>query len=132
MPTSFPLFPLRKLLLIDAATCAVMGLVLDVGALPLASLTGLPAAVLLYAGIGLFPIALFMAATAWRPHPAAVGLVIAGNAAWVAGSLALLLPGWLAPTASGVAFVLVQALAVAVLAWLEFGALRAAARPQAA
>lgn len=126
------LLSLRPLLLLDAATCAAMGLVLDFGAQPLAALTGLPAGLLLAAGISLFPIALFMAMSAWRPHPAAVWLIIAGNAGWVLGSLALLIPGLLAPTMLGIAFVLVQALAVAVLAWLERGALRASPQPQAA
>lgn len=126
------LLSLRPLLLVDAATCAIMGLVLELGAAPLERLTGLPAPLLLYTGLGLLPIAAFMALVAWRPHPAAVWLVIAGNAAWVLGSLTLLLPGWLSLTASGTAFVAAQALAVAVLAWLERGALRTDTRPQAA
>lgn len=54
---------------------------------------------------------------------------MAGNALWVAASLALLL-GPAAPNALGVAFVLLQAAAVAGLAWVEAVALRAgAARP---
>jgi hypothetical protein len=44
----------------------------------------------------------------------------------VAASFALLLTGWVAPTTLGIAFVVVQALAVALLAKLEHGALRAA------
>ncbi|WP_227010134.1 hypothetical protein [Pelagibius marinus] len=125
------LLSLRPLLLIDAATCAVMGLALDLGAAPLAALTGLPAPLLLYAGLGLLPIALFMALVAWRPHPAAVRLAVTGNAAWAAASLVLLVSGWVAPTTLGVAFVVAQALAVAGLAMLEHAALKTA-RPQAA
>ncbi len=125
------LLSLRPILAIDAATCAVMGLALDFTAQPLAALTGLPAPLLLYAGIGLLPIAAFMALVAWRPHPAAVRLVVIGNAAWVAASLALPVSGWVDPTALGIGFVLVQALAVAGLAMLEHAALKIA-RPQAA
>lgn len=122
------LLSLRPLVAIDAATCAVMGLALDLAAAPLAALTGLPAALLVAAGLSLLPIALFMALVAWRPHPAAVRLVVLGNAAWVAASLLLVVPtGWVAPTALGIAFVLAQALAVTVLALLEQAAARAAA-----
>lgn len=127
-PLSASLLSLRNLLLADAATCAAMGLALASGAAPLAALTGLPAALLSYAGLALLPIAAVMLLIALRPalQPAGTWLVIAGNAAWVVASLALLLSGWVAPTATGAAFVVVQALAVAVLAKLEHGALRAA------
>lgn len=127
-PLSASRLSLRNLLLADAATCAAMGLALASGAAPLAALTGLPAALLSYAGLALLPIAAVMLLVALRPalQPAGTWLVIAGNAAWVAASLALLLSGWVAPTATGTAFVVVQALAVAVLAKLEHGALRAA------
>jgi hypothetical protein len=135
MPIQNPNTTLRRLLLTDAATCAVMGLALDLGAAPLASLTGLPAPLLLAAGLSLLPIAVFMALVAWRPHPAAVRLVVLGNAAWVAASLLLLvsgpLTGWAAANGLGVAVVLAQALAVAGLALLEQAAARAA-RPQTA
>lgn len=121
---------LRSLLIVDAVTCAVMGVALATAALPLAALTGLPAVLLGGAGLALLPIAAFMAATAWRPHPAALRLVVLGNAGWVAASLLLLaagpLAGWATPNALGVAFVLVQALAVAGLALLERAAARTA------
>lgn len=52
----------------------------------------------------------------------AAGLVVAGNALWVAVSLFLLLGGWIAPNALGLAFVIGQALVVAALAKLEFDA----------
>jgi hypothetical protein len=81
-----------------------------------------------YAGLALLPIAAVMLLIALRPalQPAGAWLVIAGNGAWVAASFALLLTGWVAPTTLGIAFVVVQALAVALLAKLEHGALRAA------
>jgi len=126
MPIPRSLTSLRNLLLADAATCAAMGLALDLGAAPLATLTGLPAALLSYAGLSLFPIAAVMLLAALRPALQSLGapLVIAGNAAWVAASLLLLVSGWAAPNGLGIAVVLTQALAVAVLAWLELAALR--------
>lgn len=119
---------LRRFLLVDAATCLAMGLLLALGAGPVGEITGLPAGLLLYAGIALLPIAAFMAVAAIPRTVSALAawVVILGNAGWVAGSVALLVTGWVAPNALGVAFVLGQALAVAVLAKLEHGALRGA------
>lgn len=127
-PQTSSLFSLRNLLLADAATCTAMGLLLVLGSAPLARLTELPAALLDHAGIALLPIAAVMLLIAMRPalQPAGAWLIIAGNAAWVAASFGLLLSGWVAPNASGIAFVVVQALAVAGLAKLEHGALRRA------
>jgi hypothetical protein len=135
MSTKTSLPALRSLLLLDAATCAAMGLALDFGARPLAALTDLPEPLLLYAGLSLLPIAGFMALVALRPalQPAGGWLVVAGNAAWVLASLLLLLAGWVSPNGLGIAFVLVQALAVALLALLELAALRHAnLRPRTA
>ena len=50
------------------------------------------------------------------------------NSAWVAGSLALLVSGAVSPTMLGYAFVLVQAVAVGVLAELQWIGLRREAR----
>ena len=51
-------------------------------------------------------------------------LIIAINALWVAASFGLLLSGLVAPTPLGYAFVIAQALAVALLAELQFIGLR--------
>lgn len=112
---------LRHVLWLDALTCVATGLLLSVMHLKLAEWLGLPAPLLLYAGLSLFPIAAFMAWTAQRPAAPAVWLVIGGNVLWVLGSLAVLA---LSPTAIGYAFVIVQAVAVAVLAELEYMGLR--------
>lgn len=123
--TSSPVF-LRRVLLVDAATCVLTGALLALGAGALSPLFGLPEVLLREAGIVLFPIAAFIAFTGTRDgvSPRAVWFVIAGNGLWVVGSIALLLSGWVAPTALGQAFVLAQALAVAVLAELEYFGLR--------
>ncbi|MFV3129003.1 hypothetical protein [Niveispirillum sp. KHB5.9] len=114
----------RQLLLIDAATCFASGLLLTLGSGLLEPLLGLPAWLLLEAGVVLFPCALF---AAWAGRRAGVAAgpaqVMAGlNLAWVAGSLALLATGW--TTALGTGFVLVQAAAVAAIATAQLFSLR--------
>jgi hypothetical protein len=115
------LFSLRNVLLVDAATCLLTGALLTFGARLLGQLTAIPAAVLLYAGVSLIPIAAFMAVTAMRAilPPLGVWIVIAGNALWVAASVGLMIGPWIAPNAWGYAFIAAQAAAVAVLTKLE-------------
>jgi hypothetical protein len=117
---------LRIILGLDAATCVATGLLLTIGAGVITELTLIPANVFFYAGLSLFPIALFIAFIATRHVLVAplVWLVIAGNAMWIAASLWLIFGGSTAPSTIGYAFVLVQAAAVAVLAELEFFGLR--------
>jgi hypothetical protein len=54
----------------------------------------------------------------------AVQAIIALNVLWVAGSIGLLVSGWVAPTALGYAFVIAQAIVVGVFAELQFVGLR--------
>jgi hypothetical protein len=117
---------LRNVLLVDAATCVVTGLLMTFGAGLLAGLTQLPPELLRSAGISLFPIAAFIAFVATRAELPRTGvwLVILGNAVWVAASLWVIFGGAINPNALGYAFVAVQALAVAVLAELEFTGMR--------
>ena len=110
---------LRTVLLVDAATCVATGALMSLGATALADLTRLPETLLLGAGLALFPVAGFIALIASRPSAAGVWIVILGNVGWVVGSLMVLVPGGVAPNALGTAFVIVQAVAVAVLAELE-------------
>ncbi|GLT10293.1 hypothetical protein GCM10007928_25250 [Sulfitobacter porphyrae] len=117
--------PLKTILLLDAATCLLMGLLLATASGFVCSITALPQTLLFCAGILLLPIGLFMAATAiwWPGSAAAVWLIIVGNAGWVIASLGLLMI--VTANGLGVVFVLAQALVVAVLAWVEYRALRA-------
>lgn len=110
----------NKILAFDALTCALMGVVLTLSAGALAPLLALPRDLLFYAGCVLLPIAIFMAVLARqdRPWAAGVWLVIAGNAAWVLASLAVLL--LTDPNMLGAGFLAGQALVVAVLALAEF------------
>jgi len=115
---------LRRVLMVDAATCVATGLLMTLFTTPLSSLLGLPAALLAYAGAALFPIAVIMAWIAVRDDVSRAGtwLVILGNAGWVAGCVLVLLLS--SPTALGYAFVIAQALVVAFLAELEYYGLR--------
>jgi hypothetical protein len=111
---------MRRVLFLDAATCLATGLLLSLFAAPLAGLFGLPASLLLYAGLALFPIAAFMAAIALaRVTPRwGIWIVILGNVAWVVASLAVLFVT--VPSMLGHVFVIAQAAAVAVLAAAEY------------
>ena len=117
---------LRTVLLIDAITCVATGLLMTLGADIVAGLTAIPAALLLYAGLSLFPVAMFIAlvGTCETLAPPAVWLVIIGNALWAAGSVLLLFGSMIAPNALGYVFIAAQAAAVAVLAELEYFGLR--------
>ena len=54
------------------------------------------------------------------------------NLLWIADSIAILLMGWFAPTVLGIAFVLAQAAAVAIVTELEvIGFRRSGAAPSA-
>ena len=118
-------FGLRGLLAIDGTTCLSFGVLLLVLTNPLAELCGLPSALLTYAGVLLLPIGAVMLLTARMRPPARalVWMVIGGNALWVLASLGLLVI--FATTGFGATFLILQALAVAVLAWLELRALQA-------
>jgi hypothetical protein len=115
---------LRRVLIVDAATCLATGLLTTLFAAPLSTLLGLPAALLFYAGLALFPIAAFMAWLAMRRDLSRAGawLVVLGNAGWVAGSVLVLCV--FSPTGLGTAFVIAQAAVVALLAELELTGLR--------
>jgi hypothetical protein len=120
---------LRRVLLADAFTCVVTGLVMLLGSRFLEPLLGLPVALLQNAGFVLLPIAGFIAYVGTRPQLSRrlVWVVIAGNAIWVMDSIALLMSGWVAPTTLGQVFIVVQAVAVAVLAELEYVGVRRSA-----
>ena len=117
---------LRLALLADAIASGAMGVMLALGAAPLADWLGLPFVLLREVGLFLIPYATALAYFASRGstprRPAQV--IIAGNALWVAGSAVLLVAGFLSPTALGIAFVIAQALVVAILAEAQFVGLR--------
>ncbi|MDQ3748923.1 MAG: hypothetical protein M3367_07920 [Acidobacteriota bacterium] len=117
---------LRRVLFTDAATCIAMALLLALGSGMLGDFLRLPAQLLFYAGLSLFPFAAYLAYLGRRENVASllVWMVIALNALWAFDSILILLAGWVEPNAFGYAFIVAQAVSVAVLAELEYLGLR--------
>jgi hypothetical protein len=120
---------LRRALLADAVFSGIAAALLTVDAGALAPLLELPEGLL--RETGLFLIA-YTALVGWLSSRSSlpkvlVMLVIAGNAAWTAGSIALLLSGTVAPNALGEAFIVAQAIATGVFAELQYMGLRRSA-----
>jgi hypothetical protein len=117
---------LRLALIADAAVSGATGLLAFAGAGILDTLLGLPTEVLRYAGLSLIPYAAIVAYVGTLPDVsrAAVWAVVAYNALWSIDSVALLVSGYVAPTALGYAFVIFQAAVVAGFAALQVVALR--------
>jgi hypothetical protein len=117
---------LRRVLLADSVISGTTGIALALTAGALEPVLGLPAALLRYAGVSLLPFAAFVLWVAKRDtvSRSMVQVVIGLNAAWVAASAGLLLSGQVAPSGIGYAFVIGQAVAVAVLAETQYVGLR--------
>ncbi len=116
---------LRRALLIDAAASGAMALLLAIGAEALAAPFALPVPLLRWSGVFLVPYTAFLV---WLALVASgmrglVRFVVIGNVGWVVARIALLF-GVVSPTPLGAAFVVAQAAAVALFAWMQNGALR--------
>ncbi|WP_315812650.1 hypothetical protein [Bradyrhizobium sp. SZCCHNR2028] len=125
---------LRRALLADAAFSGIAGLALTFGASPLAALLQLPDALLRETGLFLIVYAAFvgwLGARPMAPRPLIL-LVIAGNAAWTVGSIALLFSGLVTPNVPGEIFVAAQAVGTGVFAELQYIGLRRSAGTVAA
>lgn len=112
---------LKRVLVLDAASCLSMGLLLTLGADTLAPMFGIDRQIVGGGGLALIPIGLFILwlGTRQAAAPAFVYLVIAGNVAWTVESFVLIANAD-GITALGIAFVGVQAAAVAGLSLLEW------------
>ncbi len=119
---------LQKALVADAVITGVTGVAMFLGAGFLASLFGLPDALLRYAGLSLIPFAAFVAVMATRDQVSrvAVRAIIIANALWVVDSFLLLLTGWVQPSLLGYAFVIGQAVIVAGFAEVQHMGLKMA------
>jgi hypothetical protein len=125
MNPSSPVF-LRGALLLDAVASGATALLVLLATGILADLLAVPAALLRGAGLVLVPYVAFVAYLGLRESAprAAVWAVILANAFWAIASLLLLVSGWIAPTALGYAFIIAQALIVALFGELQYLALR--------
>ena len=112
---------LKRVLTLDAASCLAMGLLLTLGAGALAPMFGIDRQIVGGAGLALIPIGLFILwlGTRQAAAPAFVYLVIAGDIAWSVESVVLIANADKI-TPLGIAFVGVQAAAVAGLSLLEW------------
>jgi hypothetical protein len=117
---------LRNVIRADAASGGASALLHLVLAGALAPLLGLPHALVVGSGVALIGyVALAAFISLCDPMPRAlIWVLILGNAAWVVGCVAVLCSAQLSPTLLGQIYIGVQALAVAVLAELEWTALR--------
>jgi hypothetical protein len=121
-----PSLLLRRAMVADAVFSGASALLLSLGAGALAPLLNLPEALLRETGVFLIAYAALVGWLGTRqsmPKPL-VWIVIAGNAAWTAGSIALLFSGAVTPNLLGEAAVTMQAIAVGVFAELQYIGLR--------
>jgi hypothetical protein len=117
---------LRRILIADAVISGASGILMLTAANALSQLLGVPAELLRSAGLSLIP---FTAFVVWICTRAAiprtsVWTVIALNVAWVLASVALLFVDRLDPNRLGVAFIVLQAVAVAGFAEMQYVGLR--------
>jgi hypothetical protein len=117
---------LRRVLVLDAVSCAGMGLLLVTFSGWLSGVLNLPRELLQQASVVLLPFALLLAflSTRTRLPRAAVWAVIVANAIWAIDSIVLLFTGWVQPNLPGHLFVAGQAAFVAVMLELEYIGLR--------
>ncbi len=119
---------LRNVLLADATTGLGSGVLQLLFTGTMASMLGLPAALLTATGIFLLAFAAALAFLATRqPIPRApVWIVVVGNMGWVVGCVVLLASGVFPVTSLGMAYLLVHAVTVFIMAELEWMGLRRA------
>lgn len=110
---------LSRILALDAVTCAAVFVLGVLATASLAALTSLPAPVLEAGGWICLAAALLLAYLALRPSRGLLWIAIAGNAAWVAASLALWAVTFPGLTGLGHAVIVAQAIGVAVFTLLE-------------
>ncbi len=117
---------LRRALMLDALASGATALLVIAAAGLLEGFLGLPAALLRGAGLVLIPYVAFVVYVGTREiiSRPAVWTVIAANALWAIASALLLVSGFVAPTALGYAFVIAQAVVVALLGELQYMGLR--------
>jgi hypothetical protein len=117
---------LRRALLADAIFSGIAAVLLTIDAGALAPLLDLPEALLRETGLFLIAYTALVGWLGTRPSvpKALVMIVIAGNAAWTVGSIALVLSGAVTPNLLGEIVVAAQAIATGAFAELQYIGLR--------
>jgi hypothetical protein len=120
---------LRLALKFDALAAGGLGLALVALGAVLDSTLGLPTSLLLPVGAFLLGWAGVVLYVGTRPaiNRTAAWTIVALNALWLLDSVLVLVAGWYDVTGMGIAFVIAQALAVAVLTELQFTGLKRSA-----
>ena len=123
---------LRRTLVLDASVSGATALLLVTAAGLLSNVLALPETLLRYAGAALVPFVIFVAYVARQPNVPRAGVfaIIMLNVVWVLASVWLLLGDQVRPSALGTAFILVQAVAVALFAELQYVGLRRVTRSE--
>jgi hypothetical protein len=121
-----PSLLLRRALQADAIFSGTSGVLLALGAGEFAPLSNLPEALLRDAGLFLIVYAAFVGwlGTRARFPKILVAIVVAGNAAWTLSGIALMFSGAVSPNLLGEAVLAAQAIAIGILAELQFLGLR--------
>jgi hypothetical protein len=117
---------LRRAIQGDAAITGAMAVLLVAAAGPLGPLLNLPESFLREVGIFLVAYAALVGFLGSREEmpKLAVWAVIAANAIWTVDSFALLFTNWVQPNLLGQAFVVAQAVSVALIAELQYMGLK--------
>ena len=126
MRTVYPSPLLKIALAADAAVSGAAAVLQLVAANWLSELLGVPRTLLVETGAFLlaYAILLVVLARSAGVWSVLVTIIVLGNVAWAVGCVGLLATGVLSPSALGVAFVLVQAIAVLIFAALEYRGLK--------
>ena len=122
---------LRRAIVGDAVITGAMAVLLTAASGVLGPMLNLPESLLRETGIFLIVYAAlvgFLGSRELMPK-LAVCLVIGANALWTVDSIALLFTGWVQPNALGQAFIVAQAVAVAVIAELQYIGLKRSDAP---
>ena len=124
---------LKKVLYLDAAMSGAAGVLMVAGSAVLAPLLEIPAGLLFWAGLALAPFVALLVLTARSAEISRLMLfdIVLVNALWVVASFAIMLAGFVQPNVFGIAFISIQALAVAGLTALQFAGLRALSQAHA-
>ena len=124
---------LKKVLYLDAAMSGAAGVLMVAGSAVLAPLLEIPAGLLFWAGLALAPFVALLVFTARSAEISRLMLfdIVLVNALWVVASFAIMLAGFVEPNIFGIAFISIQALAVAGLTALQFAGLRALSQAHA-
>lgn len=117
---------LRNVLYADILFSSVGAVLMTAGSPFLSPLLDLPAGLLLGAGVALVPWVVGLLVIARREQVSKTVMVdiIGINFLWAAICFGLLIGGWIAPNALGIAFVVAQAIAVALLGCLQWRGIR--------